>query len=157
MLLAVFSDSHGATQPMIDAVARHKPDVALHLGDHDRDCDALREAFPQLDIRVVSGNCDPYSREPDRRIFELCGVKIFMTHGHLYNVKYGLDSLINAAGFSGAKLALFGHTHCARHFTVGSMDVLNPGAANRYGSFALVELIRGTAQCKILSFGGNES
>ena len=40
-------------------------------------------------------------------------------------------------------------------FTVGSMDVLNPGAANRYGSFALVELVNGEALCKILSFGGN--
>lgn len=155
MLLAVFSDSHGSTQPMIDAVAEHKPDAVLHLGDHDRDCEALREAFPALDIRAVAGNCDRLSRECDRRIFELCGVKIFMTHGHLYNVKYGLDSLINAAGFSGAKLALFGHTHRAEHFTVGSMDVLNPGAANRYGSFALVELVNGEALCKILSFGGN--
>lgn len=154
MLIAVFSDSHGATQPMIDAVARYKPDAVLHLGDHDRDCDALRELYPDLDIRAVSGNCDPYSQECERRIFALGGVKIFMTHGHLYNVKYGLDSLINAAGFSGAKLALYGHTHQARHFTAGGMDVLNPGAANRHGSFALVELIRGTAQCRILPFGG---
>lgn len=155
MLLAVFSDSHGATGPMCDAVARYKPDVVLHLGDHERDCEALHELFPTLDIRAVAGNCDHYSQECDRRSFELCGVKIFMTHGHLYNVKYGLDSLINAAGFSGAKLALFGHTHRAEHFTVGGMDVLNPGAASRYGSFALVELICGTAQCKILPLGGN--
>ena len=155
MLLAVFSDSHGVTEPMCDAVAQYKPDVVLHLGDHDRDCDALREMFPNLDIRAVSGNCDHFSQECERRIFELCGVKIFMTHGHLYNVKYGLDSFINAAGFSGAKLALYGHTHRANHFSVGGMDVLNPGAASRFGSFALVELIQGTAQCKILPFGGN--
>ena len=155
MLLAVFSDSHGATQSMVDAVARYKPDAVLHLGDHERDCEALRESFPTLSIRAVSGNCDLCSQEPDRRIFELGGVKIFMTHGHLYNVKYGLDSLINAAGFSGARLALFGHTHRPEHFVVGGMDVLNPGAAGRRGTFALIELNGGEVKAKLLSLGGN--
>ena len=126
MLLAVFSDSHGVTGPMCNAVAEHKVDAVLHLGDHERDCEALREMFPTLDIRAVAGNCDLYTQECDRRIFELGGVKIFMTHGHLYNVKWGLDSFLNAAGFSGAKLALFGHTHRSENFCVGGMEVLKP-------------------------------
>ena len=46
MKAAVFSDSHGQTVLMEEAVRRTRPDVIIHLGDHDRDAVALREKFP---------------------------------------------------------------------------------------------------------------
>ena len=67
-------------------------------------------------------------------------VTVFATHGHRYSVKYGLDSLPNAAHFSGAGLALYGHTHIARIDYYGGMNVVNPGTSGLgpQPSFALI-------------------
>ena len=37
MRAAVFSDTHHNTAPMLEAVRRCRPDLIIHLGDHDRD------------------------------------------------------------------------------------------------------------------------
>jgi len=129
MLIAVFSDTHGHTGPMHRAILRHRPDMVLHLGDHARDAEELAELFPGLDVRSVRGNCDLACPAPESLQFEAEGVSIFMTHGHRYSVKFTLDSLLNAAHFSGAKLALFGHTHCAEYRNYGDLALLNPGSA----------------------------
>ena len=43
---AVFSDSHGSTALMKECVRRVRPDVIIHLGDYERDAEALRLEFP---------------------------------------------------------------------------------------------------------------
>ena len=77
------------------------------------------------------------------------GVRIFMTHGHRYGVKYTLDSLANAAHFSGAALALFGHTHRSEYRRMGDVTLFNPGAAGSGGSYGLIT-VKGTEfQCSL--------
>ncbi len=141
---------------MFRAVRAHAPDAALHLGDLVRDAQALREEFPALDVRSVKGNCDVGSDAPEKQLFTLEGVSVFMTHGHLYHVKYTLDSLRTAAQVTGAKLVLFGHTHERECREYGGVTFLNPGTAGsgRALSFALVELVNGTAQCRVVDLGG---
>ena len=131
MLLAVFSDSHGSREPMRRAIRAHNPDMVLHLGDYARDAAALADALPGLEVRYVRGNCDVGSPAPETLCFALEGVSVFMTHGHLYSVKYTLQSIANAAHFSGARLALFGHTHQAEYRRMGDVLLLNPGSAGR--------------------------
>jgi len=152
VLMAVFSDTHGWTEDMLRAVRIHRPDIAVHLGDFVRDALALREEFPALDVRCVRGNCDVGSDAPEKLLFTLEGVSVFMTHGHLYYVKYTLDSLRTAAQVTGARLVLFGHTHERECRDFGAATFLNPGSAGtgRKPSFALVELGGGSAQCRIL-------
>ena len=137
-------------------VLRHAPDAVLHLGDHCRDAAWLREQFPDLDIRGVRGNCDYGGGGEDRLELEWEGVKILATHGHLYNVKYTMDPLRNAAYFSGARLVLYGHTHFAEYREEGGVAFLNPGSAGmgRPLSAALVTLEKGTAACKIVEMPG---
>lgn len=129
MRILVFSDTHGNTEPMLAAVARHSPDMVLHLGDHARDAQELRERFPDLDVRSVRGNCDLLASAPVKQLLEAEGLRLFLTHGHEYSVKYTLDSLLNAAHFAGAQLALFGHTHQAEYRNYGDLALLNPGSA----------------------------
>ena len=131
MLLMVFSDTHGNTEPMFRAVKKHNPDMVLHLGDHASDAEELMERFPGLDVRYVRGNCDLLSKAPDREFLEVEGLRILMTHGHEYSVKFTLDSLLNAAHFSGAQLALFGHTHQPEYRNYGDLALLNPGSAGK--------------------------
>jgi len=149
MLIAVFSDSHGTTEPMIAAIREHRPDAVLHLGDHDRDAEDLQREFPTLDIRWVRGNCDRGSDAPEILTPVFDGVRMFMTHGHRHNVKFTLDSLANAAHFSGAKLALFGHTHERERRELGDVTVFNPGAAGGWYSTGGLITVKGeTFQCQ---------
>ena len=131
MLLTVFSDTHGNTDGMLAAVAEHRPDMALHLGDHSRDADLLRAEFPDLPVVSVRGNCDILSDAPEKEILQLEGLRLFLCHGHEYSVKFTLDSLLNAVHFSGAKLGLFGHTHIAEYRNYGDLALLNPGSAGK--------------------------
>ena len=142
MILAVFSDTHGNTAGMLSAVRRMRPDVLVHLGDNLRDSAELAREFPELPLHAVPGNCDFARREPDTDTFMAGLVTVFATHGHRYSVKYGLDSLLNAAHFSGAGLVLYGHTHIARIDYYGGMTVVNPGTSGLgpQQSFALIEV-----------------
>lgn len=153
MKAAVFSDTHSNTALMVEAVARCRPDLIIHLGDHSRDTAILREKFPEIPLYSVRGNCDIGSTAPDRDIVPLGSVKAFITHGHLYNVKYGmLDSLVYAAQEQGAKIAMFGHTHEADYEEMGGVKVINPGTAGagRRLTYALVEVYdNGGITCEI--------
>ena len=142
MILAVFSDTHGNTAGMLSAVRRMRPDVLVHLGDNLRDSAELARECPELPLHAVPGNCDFARREPDTDTFMVGLVTVFATHGHRYSVKYGLDSLLNAAHFSGAGLVLYGHTHIARVDYYGGMTVVNPGSSGlgTKPTFALIEV-----------------
>ena len=128
---AVFSDTHGTSARMVEAVRLSRPDLVIHLGDCVRDTLPLREAFPALPLYSVCGNCDFAHSAPEKLVIELGPVKALLTHGHLYNVKFYVDSLVYAAQEEGAKLALFGHTHEALNVEIGGVQLLNPGAAGR--------------------------
>lgn len=150
---AVFSDTHGSTALMAEAVRRARPDVLIHLGDYERDAEALRREFPGLPLYQVRGNCDIGGCCPMTDIVPLGPVKAFITHGHLYNVDWGrLDSLVYAAQEQGAKLALYGHTHQAELEEIGGVQVLNPGTAGkgRKLTWALIRVFEnGGIACEI--------
>ena len=127
MRIAVFSDSHGVKEPMLAAIEEQKPDMVLHLGDYVRDAE-------------------------ENLLFNADGVRIFMTHGHRYNVKLGYESLANAAHFSGAQLALFGHTHEADFLRMGDVTLFNPGSAGMGRQTYGMITVKGTEfKCEILS------
>lgn len=58
MKIAVFSDTHGFSRGMINAVEEYKPDQIIHLGDGMPDAEKVREMFPQIPVCCVPGNCD---------------------------------------------------------------------------------------------------
>lgn len=153
MKLAIFSDTHGSVSGMLRAVRRVSPDVLVHLGDYLRDTAALEKEFPDLPLYAVPGNCDYASGLPDFLTFSAGSITVFATHGHRYSVKQGNDALLNAAYFSGASLALYGHTHIPCQDLVAGMYVLNPGTAGtgKSPTFAVAEIdCGGCVMCRIL-------
>ena len=129
---AVFSDTHGNSAPMLRALKGLRPDVLIHLGDHDRDALLLREAYPDIPLYSVCGNCDIAPLAPETLTVQLGPVTAFLTHGHLYNVSpWQADSLVYAAQEAGASLALFGHTHRAANDQLGGVTLVNPGTAGK--------------------------
>ena len=129
MKAAIFSDTHSNTARMVEAVRQYRPDVIIHLGDHDRDTAALKREFPQIPLYSVCGNCDVGSAAPLAAVVPLGPVKAYICHGHQYRVDWGeLDSLVYAAQERGCGLVLFGHTHRPYQDHSLGMELLNPGS-----------------------------
>lgn len=156
MKILVLSDSHGAHSYMEMAIRAVEPDAVVHLGDYCADGSAMAEKFSRIRFYQVAGNCDLYRNVgfiPETRVEKVCGVKLYMTHGHIQRVKTGLWSLIGDARKTEAQAVLFGHTHsphCSREDN--GMWVLNPGSCrDPGGSAAVMEVENGEIlDCRIL-------
>lgn len=142
MKILVFSDSHGRLNPMFQAVRLEQPEHIIHLGDCVDDFRQLQDQFPSIPMTNVPGNCDYGNTDPESRLVELDGVRIFLTHGHAYRVKYMYLRVVYAALEQNASLLLFGHTHRAECFQEKQLWCMNPGAAKQ-GCYGLVETCRG--------------
>ena len=152
MRILVFSDTHGYIENCAMMIRRIKDvDMVLHAGDTSSDAKELERLFPDMDIRYVCGNCE-MSQTPSELEITAAGKKIFLTHGHHYNVKYdsGYSTLLRHARLKGADLAVFGHTHKPIYDNLGDISLLNPGSA-RYGSTCgVIEIEDGKLKCAIL-------
>jgi len=151
MKILVFSDSHGETKAMLAAAEAEKPDMLIHLGDNLRDGLALG-----TQALCVRGNCDWGETHPEEETVELCGVKIFITHGHLYGVKSGLNRIAFKGREIGADLILFGHTHRAYIAQNGDVRLFNPGAVSgrvwdREKTYGVVYLGGDEIRCEVKS------
>lgn len=151
MKLLVFSDSHGYLDGMEAAIRREKPDMVLHLGDHCRDVDALRQKFPAIPMDNVAGNCDFGVSLPDTKTLNISGVRFFLTHGHRYYVKSMYLRVLYGAQEQEAQVLLFGHTHRPELFREGEMWVMNPGSAGKRGTYGVIHLEEGGIDCALHS------
>ena len=151
--LLIFSDSHGAVAPMLDLTEQERPDEILHLGDHLRDAETLSFAFPEIPVVMLPGNCDGWTRKPDRLLLEREGVKLLLAHGHQWRVKSGLALALNAARQEGADVLLYGHTHQAVCQREGELWVMNPGTVGgcrASASYGVLVIEGGVPQCRIV-------
>lgn len=129
---------------MRECIRAVRPDAVVHLGDYYDDGAAMAEEFGLSRFYQVPGNCDKYriyTPVAETLVEKVCGVRLFMTHGHIHRVKQGLGALMADARKTGAQGVLFGHTHAAycRQEEDG-LWVLNPGSCGFYGGSAgLVE------------------
>jgi len=137
MRIVVVSDTHRNTallhRCVRQAIADGPIDVFLHCGDGVRDLESvendLLKANPRIRIVAVRGNCDLGAFSwPDSEIIDLNGIRAFVTHGHLYQVKHGQGHLARAARELQATLAFFGHTHQAAVSEKHGVTLINPGS-----------------------------
>ena len=143
MKILVLSDSHSGMSFMRECINKVRPNALIHLGDHYDDGQTIQEEFPHLMMYQVPGNCDRYRCPPFAQeilIMPVCGVPLYMTHGHLHQVKMTRSRLIADARASKSAAALYGHTHIADCRQDGDLWIVNPGACNSAeGSFAVIE------------------
>ena len=144
MKILVLSDSHSGMHFMRRAIDIIKPDAVIHLGDYYDDGETLAQEYPNTTFHLVPGNCDRYRSyiiRSETLCYDVCGVKLFMTHGHNHHVKSSLYALVRDAAAMGAAAALYGHTHQADCHQENELWVLNPGAAGSSGgSVGLIEV-----------------
>ncbi len=159
MKILVFSDSHSSLSFMRRCVERVKPNAIVHLGDYFDDGQAIKEEFPGIPFYQVPGNCDRYRcppGQPEILIDRVCGVDLYMTHGHRHQVKSYLGALLADARRAKVAAVLYGHTHTA--FCQQEEDglwVLNPGSCGYYGGSAcVIQVQSGNIQsCRIFRDG----
>ena len=155
MKILVLSDSHSLLRVMRVAVQGVKPDAIIHLGDYFDDGEVIREENMHIPFHSVPGNCDKYRMyQPRAEIlsYPVCGVRLYMTHGHKHHVKSGLYSLLQDAKAADAQAVLFGHTHSPLCEMIDGMWVLNPGSCGHgCGTVGLIEVENGEIlNCRIL-------
>jgi len=150
--ILVVSDSHGNKDSILEAVAFESPGLLLHLGDYDRDCAAVELEYPDLLVRSVKGNSDHSSSGLNVDEFVINGKRFYMTHGHLFGVKTGFSSIINAAMSKEVDVLLFGHTHFPYYTMMEELSVINPGSISmNERTYAVLEFKNGAVTCEIKS------
>lgn len=155
MRIAVVSDTHGNNKDIIEKLSEiKKPDMLLHLGDYVADGVIISKALG-LESIIVRGNGDYlYTQYDEDKLIELKGKKLFLTHGHKYNLQSGITNLYYRGLELGADIVLFGHIHVPIIEKIENMIIMNPGSpslprsASRIKTFGLIE-IGDTIEAKI--------
>lgn len=129
----VFSDLHGSTKGLEllkEAIARHKPNVVICLGDilygaYDGDAVACSKYLSEVGVPVlaVKGNCD-YDHDEYALGFPLPDQRSFFHAGHRFRLSHAQEYGIFEAG----DVILSGHTHRKTLYQVGDNVYFNPGS-----------------------------
>ena len=144
--ILVFSDSHRSLRAMLDTIEKHTPDTIIHLGDLEDDAEELGYVFPKIPLISVPGNCDGWTTSLPVRLVSIEGVRILLSHGHLWQVKRGYACAIAEARKVNANILLFGHTHVAHCQQMeDGLWVMNPGPSP--DSYGTIVIENGSAQC----------
>ena len=138
MKILVLSDSHGEFNKMSELVKKENPDKIIFTGDCSKECIELSYVYEDIDFNIVKGNMDrgDYST-PNSEILDIFGYKTLITHGHLYGVKGGLNTLYSEAKKSECRIVIFGHTHRRYSNEIDGIMFFNPGAFID-GSYGLI-------------------
>lgn len=142
MRILVVSDTHSDVYNFEKVIRKH-PDISVivHCGDGAADVQQMKERYSAKMFISVKGNCDWCCESPNIETVTLEGNRLFITHGHIYDVKSSLLRLSLAAKEAEAKLVIFGHTHIPLDVYEDGVYFLNPGSLKGYkGSYAVVNL-----------------
>lgn len=127
MRALIVSDTHGAAGELqkVYEFYKAKADFFIHCGDSEQNASDA-EMVPFI---AVKGNCDfKEAGYEEEHIHNQDGLKWFITHGHLYQIKMSPLPLKYRAEEIGADIVCFGHTHHAVSFKDGKTVYINPGS-----------------------------
>lgn len=130
MKILIISDTHRNINNAVRVIECIKQSISaiIHLGDCDKDAERIMKLYPEIPMYYVYGNCDFCSATVAQQIISFNRVKVFITHGHKYDVKWEYDKLAYAARENQAQVALFGHTHMAVIKYIDNILLMNPGS-----------------------------
>lgn len=129
MKILVLSDSHGKLENFYTAISFFEDEISciIHLGDFFQDAKKIEKKYSKIPIFYVAGNND-FLEDKTEKYVNIFGKKVFLTHGHRYNVYFGADKLFYKAKEMGADICLFGHTHNPFAEQSEGVFILNPGS-----------------------------
>lgn len=129
MKILVISDTHGKIDEVLKIIKKmEKLQLIIHLGDYVEDGEGI-ERETGIKVELVRGNGDFLNKNYEEdRVLKVEGKRIFLTHGHIYRVKYGVTNLLYKAEELNADIVLFGHTHVPMIMEDSGILVMNPGS-----------------------------
>jgi uncharacterized protein len=157
MKVLIMSDSHGLTTEIDEITNRHLDETKLviHCGDSE-----LSKEHSELRLfKGVKGNCDLDSELPNELIEDLNGKTLYMTHGHLFNVKASLMNLKYRALEVNANIVCFGHSHIAGAEMIDGILFINPGSVRlpilrKQKTYAILDLKEKVAKVTFFDVNG---
>lgn len=156
MKILAIGDTHGKLNKLRDVFPKLKEiDLIIHTGDYYGDRTSIEKEFG-IPVIAVQGNCDGCNKEN----FEIISTEfgnIFLTHGHIENVKYQLNTLIYKALENNCKAAVFGHTHRALIDEANGIKLVNPGSLTlprdgSDGSYAIIRTSENSLDASIVYY-----
>jgi len=154
-MILVVADTHGDITLLKQLVKKYKNyDYLIHLGDYSKDI--YKVEFDGI-VVSVRGNRDLNRDVKQEHILEIMNHRIFLTHGHKYHVKYGIDRLFLKSLEINSTITLFGHTHVPFKENIDGVFLLNPGSLSRpaYGNiktYGVIKLTKDFAELDIVEF-----
>ena len=118
MKILLISDSHN----VLVEEDFSKYDLVIHCGDYG----ISKEVLDNNNVKYVKGNCD--SKGEMEFVINYNDRKIFVCHGHRYDVKNGYDRVKYRAIELGCSVVVFGHTHIPIWQPTEDLLAMNPGA-----------------------------
>lgn len=156
MEILVISDSHRRTGVIDKILSSHK-EIAyvFFLGDNVGDIEDFDILYPEKRFFAVSGNCDFASTVPSVGLENIAGKNILYTHGHNFDVKYGIERLKDVAQQRGCDIVLYGHTHISNVVYDDGLYIVNPGSCSqpRDGSrpsYCVIDIVDGGIMPRII-------
>lgn len=153
MKILILSDSHGNYPLAIKALDKAgQVDHVIHLGDGADDVQIIENVYERKVISVA-GNCDFNASIPREIRTTIDHTDLFITHGHNYNVKMGIDQLYRKAAAEQASIVLYGHTHIAAIETISDILFINPGCLSKnctFTSYAILSIVNSEATAEIV-------
>ena len=124
----IMSDSHGNNGNVRKAIEKAgKIDLMIHLGDVGTEYLQV-ERMSGVPTYMVAGNNDYGGFLRDMCIIYIGSHKVLLTHGHRYNVHYGVDRLRYLALENECEIVMYGHTHVPFLDEGEDVTILNPGS-----------------------------
>ena len=135
MKILVFSDTHGNTDFMIEAIKKHMndTDLIIHLGNNATDTLPLNYICGHIASICILGNNDSSVKGayPEHCFTAgVTGVRIFACHGHTYGVNNDTNSLYMKGVHTRSDIVLYGHTHIAEISEKDGIYIINPGSCS---------------------------
>lgn len=146
MKVLIVSDTHRQDANLCRVLENVKElDLMIHLGDAEGSEDFF-EAIADCPVEIISGNNDFFSRLPREKIINLGKYKVWLTHGHYYNVSFTYEKIIKEAEYKNADIVMFGHIHRPVLEKHNNIMLVNPGSlsyprqADRRPSYIIMQI-----------------
>lgn len=154
MKIYVLSDSHNSFNfaPFLEKC--QDADMVIHCGDGQRDVEDLKSVL-SCPVYAVKGNCDLSG--PRELLLDICGHKIFVTHGDSYGVKNSLSTITFRARQVKADIVLYGHSHVPDITYHENIWLINPGSLtrprdNKVPTYCILEISGETIKPALMNF-----
>ena len=142
--LLLISDTHGMRE-QFEEICKLHPEAykIIFLGDGAAEFERIKADHPDWPLIGVRGNNDFGSQLPYDNVVVVDSWRIFLTHGHHYGVRAGVNAVTNEAIDRGCNAVFYGHTHVQRDETENGIRAVNPGAVFSYpqSKYAMVDLL----------------